>query len=68
MSKPQENKNESKKPVDFSTLDIVNLTFNRPAKWYMYVVKQVLKTKDKKKYILEQDLLPLHKLLELLKL
>ena len=49
MSKPQENKNESKKPVDFSTLDTVNLTFNRPAKWYMYVVKQVLKTKDKEK-------------------
>ena len=46
MSKPVE-KREERKPVDFSTLETVNLTFNRPAKWYMYVVKQVLKTKEK---------------------
>ena len=25
----------------------MNLTFNRTAKWYIYVVKQVLKTKEK---------------------
>ena len=47
MSKPQTEKREERKPVDFSTLETVNLTFNRPAKWYMYVVKQVLKTKEK---------------------
>jgi hypothetical protein len=47
MSKPPTEKREERKPVDFSTLETVNLTFNRPAKWYMYVVKQVLKTKEK---------------------
>ena len=47
MSKPQTEKREERKPVDFSTLETVNLTFNRQAKWYMYVVKQVLKTKEK---------------------
>ena len=36
-----------KKPLDFSKLDTVNVSFNRPAKWYMYVVKQSLKTKEK---------------------
>ena len=41
-----ENKPE-KKPLDFSKLDTVNVSFNRPAKWYMYVVKQSLKTKEK---------------------
>ena len=39
-------KPEERKQVDFSTLDCVNLTFRRPAKWYMYVVKQVLKFKE----------------------
>ena len=34
-----------KKQTDYSKLDVVNLSFNRPAKWYMYVVKQVLKAK-----------------------
>lgn len=43
---PADKKQEERKQVDFSTLDTVNLTFRRPAKWYMYVVKQVLKTKD----------------------
>lgn len=33
--------------VDYSTLDKVNISFKRPAKWYMYVVKRVLKTKEK---------------------
>ena len=41
-----ENKPE-KKTLDFSKLDTVNVSFNRPAKWYMYVVKQSLKTKEK---------------------
>ena len=35
-----------RKQTDFSKLDTVTLSFNRPAKWYMYVVKQVLKTRD----------------------
>ena len=33
--------------VDYSTLDKVNVSFRRPAKWYMYVVKRVLKHKEK---------------------
>ena len=41
-----ENKPE-KKPLNFSKLDTINVSFNRPAKWYMYVVKQSLKTKEK---------------------
>ena len=41
-----ENKPE-KKSLDFSKLDTINVSFNRPAKWYMYVVKQSLKTKEK---------------------
>lgn len=32
--------------VDYSTLDKVNVSFRRPAKWYMYVVKRVLKHKQ----------------------
>ena len=45
---PAETKKEEKKPpTDFSTLDTVTLSFNRPAKWYMYVVKQVLLHKKK---------------------
>ena len=31
--------------TDYSKLDAVNLSFRRPAKWYMYVVKRVLKEK-----------------------
>lgn len=32
--------------TDYSKLDTVNISFRRPAKWYMYVTKQVLKSKD----------------------
>ena len=49
MSKPQDNKKPAereRKQTDYSTLESVNLSFNRPAKWYMYVVKQVLKTRN----------------------
>jgi hypothetical protein len=35
----------SRPPTDFSKLDAVNLSFRRPAKWYMYVVKKVLREK-----------------------
>ena len=31
--------------TDFSKLDTVTLSFKRPAKWYMYVVKSTLKEK-----------------------
>ena len=49
MSKQQEKKQpeRERKQTDYSQLESVNLSFNRPAKWYMYVVKQVLKTKEK---------------------
>ena len=47
MSKPQgETKQPEKKQTDFSKLETVTLSFNRPAKWYMYVVKQVLRTRE----------------------
>ena len=47
MSKPQgETKTTEKKQTDFSKLETVTLSFNRPAKWYMYVVKQVLRTRE----------------------
>ena len=42
----QETKHTERIPTDFSKLDIVTLSFNRPAKWYMYVVKQVLKSRE----------------------
>ena len=45
-TKAVDKKPEERKQVDFSTLDCVNLTFRRPAKWYMYVVKQVLQHKE----------------------
>ena len=50
MSAPQNNSNPSgtnqpKQETDYSKLDAVNLSFRRPAKWYMYVVKRVLKEK-----------------------
>ena len=45
MSKP-ETKQPERKQADYSKLDTVTLSYSRPAKWYMYVVKQVLKTRD----------------------
>ena len=45
-SKPETKPAEKRPPTDFSKLETVTLSFNRPAKWYMYVVKQVLKTRD----------------------
>ena len=41
-----ENKQE-KKPLDFTKLEVINLSNKNPSKWYMYVVKQALKTKEK---------------------
>lgn len=41
------NKETQQKPeTDYSQLTAVNLSFRRPAKWYMYVVKRVLKEKS----------------------
>lgn len=37
---------EPRKEVDYATLDKVNVSFRRPAKWYMYIVKRVLKLKN----------------------
>lgn len=34
---------EPRQETDYSKLDVVNISFRRPAKWYMYVVKRVLK-------------------------
>ena len=45
MSKP-ETKQPERKQADYTKLDTVTLSYSRPAKWYMYVVKQVLKTRD----------------------
>ena len=33
-------------PADYSKLNAVNVSFNRPAKWYMYIVKRVLHEKN----------------------
>ena len=46
MSKPQGDTKPERKQTDFSKLETVTLSFNRPAKWYMYVVKQVLRTRE----------------------
>ena len=46
MSTPQpQQQRERRQPTDFSKLDTVTLSFKRPAKWYMYVVKATLKEK-----------------------
>ncbi len=46
MSTPQpQQQRERRQPTDFSKLDTVTLSFKRPAKWYMYVVKSTLKEK-----------------------
>lgn len=37
---------QPRKEVDYATLDKVNVSFRRPAKWYMYVVKRVLKLRS----------------------
>ena len=46
MSTKPETKPPERKQADYTKLDTVTLSYNRPAKWYMYVVKQVLKTRD----------------------
>ena len=46
MSTKPETKPQERKQADYTQLDTVTLSYNRPAKWYMYVVKQVLKSRD----------------------
>ena len=46
MTSKPETKAPERKQADYTKLDTVTLSYNRPAKWYMYVVKQVLKTRD----------------------
>ncbi len=39
----KEDKKEGERPhANYAELKEVNMTFNKPAKWYMYIVKQVL--------------------------
>ncbi len=42
---PSDKKTE-RPPTDYTKLETVNLSFNRPAKWYMYIVKQALQHRD----------------------
>ncbi len=37
---------QTRQETDYSKLDAVNVSFRRQAKWYMYVVKRVLKEKS----------------------
>ena len=46
MTSKPETKVPERKQADYTKLDTVTLSYNRPAKWYMYVVKQVLKSRD----------------------
>ena len=46
MRTKPETKPPERKQADYTKLDTVTLSYNRPAKWYMYIVKQVLKTRD----------------------
>ena len=45
MSSTQNPNTGGRQETDYSKLDAVNVSFRRPAKWYMYVVKRVLKEK-----------------------
>ena len=45
MSTQVTNTTGERQETDYSKLDAVNVSFRRPAKWYMYVVKRVLKEK-----------------------
>ena len=40
-----QNNNEKRPETDFSKLDTVTISDRRPTKWYMYIVKKVLKAK-----------------------
>ena len=46
-SKPTPSDKKNEKPqTDYTKLETVNLSFNRPAKWYMYIVKQALQSRN----------------------
>ena len=38
--------NNERKITDFTKLENVNISFYKPVKWYMYVIKQVLKNRE----------------------
>ena len=46
ISKVENLEEEGGKKTDLSKLETVNISLNRPAKWYMYVIKQVLKNRE----------------------
>ena len=46
ISKVENLEEEGRKKTDLSKLETVNISLNRPAKWYMYVIKQVLKNRE----------------------
>ena len=39
-------KEKERKKIDFSKLEYVNISFKRPVKWYMYVIKLVLQNRE----------------------
>jgi hypothetical protein len=43
MSQPQTDAQNQRPPTDFTKLEHVTVSMNRPAKWYMYIAKKVLK-------------------------
>ena len=45
-TKNNNTKQKERKKTDFSKLEYVNISFNKQVKWYMYVIKQVLKTRE----------------------
>ena len=46
-TKPAPSDKKTEKPqTDYTKLEVVNLSFNRPAKWYMYIVKQALQKRQ----------------------
>ena len=46
ISKVENLEEEGRKKTDLSKLETVNISLNRPAKWYMYVIKQALKNRE----------------------
>ena len=45
-SKSISTKEKERKKTDFSKLEYINISSNKPVKWYMYIVKLVLKTRE----------------------
>ena len=45
-SKSISTKEKERKKTDFRKLEYINISSNKPVKWYMYIVKLVLKTRE----------------------